>query len=556
MSPPSDGRQNRESSLSLINSVYEMTYDPSSFTHFSETISEALEGGLSLGDLSAALSNSAKLSDQMGNVTELELSRDIGILIVGVNSSNYVACTPPSGKEWMGLKFHGVDNSIGWIETAKNERAIAHALKLDNYINLPLHAVLRDGVDSGTISKLVVVHQFSLAEDGLNCLNQIYSLTAAEVRLCKVISEGRSLKDCASKLGVKVSTTRSQLKKIFSKMEVKSQSGLVRLLTQISAASALQEFSRRSQVSSCPSSKNGIISTQTEFMKTRFGSRLAYSKFGHPNGRPVLYFHHGLGCRIHSREMAEAAYKHKLLIYKFDRPGYGHSDTLPEMSIKKLGSVTLDLIDHIGESEVSAIGYGFGGRTLLDTLPNANSQISDVAIYSFRGFLNHSRFTAMNKLNQLAWENPAMAVNFFKVMRRNASHHSIRKNMIRYYRNSQADTLALTDNLFLDAILHENELSSRQDFSGTVFDLTNLSSPLPDFTDPAFKIPIRAIFGTDDQFNNYHDSEPYLRHLPQCQILLSQNDGQLHINHNFDRFLMSAFGSLENCWWLSTALSR
>jgi len=62
-----------------------------------------------------------------------------------------------------------------------------------------------------------------------------YGLTAAEVRLCRLLREGHSLSEAAERVVVKKSTAISQLKAIFSKTGMRNQSQLMRLLVDLSA---------------------------------------------------------------------------------------------------------------------------------------------------------------------------------------------------------------------------------------------------------------------------------------------------------------------------------
>lgn len=61
-------------------------------------------------------------------------------------------------------------------------------------------------------------------------LKAIYSLTPSEIRLAEAILDGLSPADAASKFGVSVNTTRTQLRSLFAKTDTKRQPELVRLL--------------------------------------------------------------------------------------------------------------------------------------------------------------------------------------------------------------------------------------------------------------------------------------------------------------------------------------
>jgi DNA-binding CsgD family transcriptional regulator len=61
-------------------------------------------------------------------------------------------------------------------------------------------------------------------------LRELYALTAVEARLAVCLSQGKSVDEAASAMGVTVNTARTYLKRIYSKTGVRRQTELVRLL--------------------------------------------------------------------------------------------------------------------------------------------------------------------------------------------------------------------------------------------------------------------------------------------------------------------------------------
>jgi DNA-binding CsgD family transcriptional regulator len=64
-------------------------------------------------------------------------------------------------------------------------------------------------------------------------LARAFNLSPAEIRLAQHLARGESLEKIAPRVGVKISTARSQLAKIFSKTGVKRQPKLVALLSRL-----------------------------------------------------------------------------------------------------------------------------------------------------------------------------------------------------------------------------------------------------------------------------------------------------------------------------------
>lgn len=70
-------------------------------------------------------------------------------------------------------------------------------------------------------------------EPGDRLLSELFGLTAAEAGLAMALSAGRRLEDVAQERGVTRETARSQLKSVFAKTGVNSQSRLVRLVLSV-----------------------------------------------------------------------------------------------------------------------------------------------------------------------------------------------------------------------------------------------------------------------------------------------------------------------------------
>ena len=64
-------------------------------------------------------------------------------------------------------------------------------------------------------------------------LARAFNLSPAEIRLAQHLARGESLEEIAPRVGVKISTARSQLASIFTKTGVKRQPKLVALLSRL-----------------------------------------------------------------------------------------------------------------------------------------------------------------------------------------------------------------------------------------------------------------------------------------------------------------------------------
>ena len=64
-------------------------------------------------------------------------------------------------------------------------------------------------------------------------LRALLDLTPAEARLAQLLASGDTLEEVAQKLGIKLTTARSQLAVIFSKTDIRRQTKLVAILSRI-----------------------------------------------------------------------------------------------------------------------------------------------------------------------------------------------------------------------------------------------------------------------------------------------------------------------------------
>jgi poly(3-hydroxyoctanoate) depolymerase len=77
-------------------------------------------------------------------------------------------------------------------------------------------------------------------------------------------------------------------------------------------------------------------------------------------GRPLLLVN-GMGANVEMWEPFRGALRGRPTI-AFDAPGTGESGTpLRPWSIRKLASLTVEVLDHLGVGEVDVVGYSFGG---------------------------------------------------------------------------------------------------------------------------------------------------------------------------------------------------
>jgi pimeloyl-ACP methyl ester carboxylesterase len=102
-----------------------------------------------------------------------------------------------------------------------------------------------------------------------------------------------------------------------------------------------------------------------QFVETIDGRRLAYSEFGSPTGRPVIYCHGFPSSRREAMLLHEAALDVNARIIAPDRPGYGDSDPAPERGIADWSDDVALLADRLKLGKFGLIGVSGGGPYAL-----------------------------------------------------------------------------------------------------------------------------------------------------------------------------------------------
>lgn len=179
---------------------------------------------------------------------------------------------------------------------------------------------------------LIVSTKFHWRDTINDLLGNVFQLTGAEQQVIRLLVEGRDIKSIAAVRETGEGTVRNQIKSITSKMNVSSQTDIVRVvmtLSEFPKGTAGEEVT--SDLATTGLSNNWL---ETEVWKPfksvtlPDGRSLTYHDMGPITGNPILFSHMG-SCMIRwSGSMIRLAFEHNLRIICPIRAGYGHSDKL------------------------------------------------------------------------------------------------------------------------------------------------------------------------------------------------------------------------------------
>ena len=137
--------------------------------------------------------------------------------------------------------------------------------------------------------------------------------------------------------------------------------------------------------------------TRVEASRLRLpdGRSLAYSEYGDPRGRPLLYFHGGMSSRIDIEFAADYCRQNKIRIISPDRPGTGLSDALPKGQLSLL-SWTEDveqLLQSLKIESLPLLGWSLAGPYVF-ACAHRLPQISRAATIGAAGRLDDPKAVA------------------------------------------------------------------------------------------------------------------------------------------------------------------
>ncbi len=90
------------------------------------------------------------------------------------------------------------------------------------------------------------------------------------------------------------------------------------------------------------------------------GRKLGYAEYGDPHGKPILYFHGGISCRLDIAFAAEEFARRGLRIIAPDRPGIGLSDRQPDRTLLNWAKDVEQLLTILELTKIPVFGWSLG----------------------------------------------------------------------------------------------------------------------------------------------------------------------------------------------------
>ncbi|MBX9692996.1 MAG: alpha/beta hydrolase, partial [Cyanobacteria bacterium] len=109
------------------------------------------------------------------------------------------------------------------------------------------------------------------------------------------------------------------------------------------------------------------------------GRKLGYAEYGDPNGRPLLYFHGGISCRLDISFAKEQLAAKNVKVLAPDRPGVGISDPKKNRSLLAWAEDVEQFLDALELPEVPLFGWSLGSAYVFPCMYKTPHRFSKIA---------------------------------------------------------------------------------------------------------------------------------------------------------------------------------
>jgi pimeloyl-ACP methyl ester carboxylesterase/DNA-binding CsgD family transcriptional regulator len=230
---------------------------------------------------------------------------------------------------------------------------------------------------------LLTTVDLRLDEETAGALAKAYQLSPAEAEVGLALARGRAPAVIAAQRQVSLNTVRTQIKVLLRKLNAASIPDLVRILSGFAACVA----ACRTMTSGSPDRSKAYWHRRKGTLRLPDGRQLAYEDSGAANGRPVLFVHNLLLGPSLTDPAIEVASRKGWRFIAPSRPGFGHSEPLPQLRegalIDAFARDAVRLLDHLGIEQALLIGHLSGGVYALRLAELAPERFQGLVLVSY-----------------------------------------------------------------------------------------------------------------------------------------------------------------------------
>ena len=344
-----------------------------------------------------------------------------------------------------------------------------------------------------------------------------YELTEKEQMVIRNLIHGKSIKQISEESFISENTVKTHLKAIFRKTDTNSQTAVI-LLMLTHESQILDSYFESEIDSSSPleSSNNDRSITLSN------GHKIAYCEYGPENGRPLIIFHSGYGCRLSiPPEYEQVCERTNRRIIIPDRPGIGKTAYIeghPDGWNERL----LEFIDLLGLKEYDILGSILGCQMAISFASIADQRLQKIILNS-PVVINHANDTKfltgiLLPTSRLVRSSKRFAREIYELWLK-----SVTLNLGKHYESMLKSSLgsAERDQFMRDGtfklLIRVFQEGSSHSLDGISHELVFCLAPLKlDLT--KLTVPIEIWYGTEDQRVSLAGVEALVEKLPNCNL--------------------------------------
>ena len=202
-----------------------------------------------------------------------------------------------------------------------------------------------------------------------------FELTEKEQLVLKSLIHGKSIKEIAIEAFISENTVKTHIKSLFRKTNTNSQAAIVGLILTHESQILDSYFDTGSPTID-------LNNRDDKEIKLRDGHSIVYREYGPKEGRPLIVFHNGYGCRLtvpnNYREICETTNRRIIIP---DRPGVGKTPFIrnhPHGWPERMN----EFVDQLELSEFDILGNVIGCHIAIDFAMKADDRLKHIILSS------------------------------------------------------------------------------------------------------------------------------------------------------------------------------
>ena len=338
-------------------------------------------------------------------------------------------------------------------------------------------------------------------------IEKAFELTKAESAVVKLIVEGNSVEAISNTRGTSIKTVRFQIRSIYAKTSTNSQSEFIRMAIGLTTLQLVDKdvLTGAYQRSLSHAAQAYPRPEHERLLSLPDGRILDYAVFGHPDGKPCVFFHNEYFGNVWPANLARLAEKNGLKIITPARPYCARSSPYPADTIpyKQFTKDLNRLMMHLNIKRAVHISQTSGGLySLAYTLEHSDKVVARVDIAPMLPMptvQDEDRMTKMGKFSaNLVKRHPYMLKFITKsgwIYHNRVGSQRFLETMII---NTKPDLDIITDQKNVDAIIRGFQFVTTNGYMAFYQDYFNISrGPWDEFS--KITCPVYNIIGTEDK---------------------------------------------------------